>query len=170
MDIKAIPARARVRPKTAGYCFGPGEGGLVALIWKNLDDTDHPDDWEANTVGDVEMVNSKILAERDDYKHLATMDVDIPTVVLNSSYSPLKQYIHARSRDLTDEGAARSADRYAIGIGVGLIMLDNMERSAEKNGQGMDPDALRGSQRSAARSVLSVLPEYDDLAREVAEG
>ena len=23
MDIKAIPARARVRPKRAGYCFGP---------------------------------------------------------------------------------------------------------------------------------------------------
>jgi hypothetical protein len=150
---------------------GPNRGNLVAVLWKNHDDENHPDEWEANTVGDVEMIAGKELAaERDEYKELAGIDDEIPTVILNRSYSPLKQYIHARAQDLTDEGKEAAVDRYAVGVGVGLIMLDKMERDAEKKEQMTNADLLREAQRSVAKSVLSVLPDYDKLAREIDEG
>lgn len=150
---------------------GTGPGNLVAVIWKSHDDDDCPEGWEANTVGDVELIAGSQLAEaRDDYQDLEDVDDQIPTVILNRTYSQLKQYIHARARNLTDEGAAAAADRYAVGGGVGLMILHHADQAAAKKGSPIDLDVLRESQRSAARSVLSVLPEYDTLAREIDEG
>ena len=150
---------------------GAGPGNLVAVIWKSHDRDDAPEGWEANTVGDVEMIAGSQLAEaREDYRELRAVDDEIPTVILNRTYSQLKQYIHERAPSLTDEGTDAAADRYAAGTGVGLMLLHGLEQALAKKGESIDSRMLRESQRSAARSVLTVLPDYDKLAREIDDG
>ena len=106
----------------------------MALIWKSETD-DGMDDWSAATVGEIEMVAGKDLADkRPDYAELAKADAEIPTIVLNRTYSPLKAYVQARAVELTDEGKEQSRDRYAVGVGVALLVLDQQARKAEKAG------------------------------------
>ena len=145
---------------------GPGDGGLVALIWKS--DTEDGGDWTPATVGDIEMVSGTDLADkRPEYKDLAKIDAEIPTIVLNRTYSPLKAYIQARAAELTDEGKEQARDRYAVGAGVALLVLDQEARKADKAGKPHDDGALRAGQQAAARAVLSVLPDYDRMAKEL---
>lgn len=146
---------------------GPGDGGLVALIWKSETD-DGVEDWTAATVGDIEMVRGKDLAEkRAEYAELAKVDAEIPTIVLNRTYSPLKAYVQARAAELTEEGKEQARDRYAVGVGVALLVLDQDARKAEKAGKPLDESAVAAGQRAAARAVLSVMPAYDRLAKEL---
>lgn len=143
---------------------GAKEGDLVALIWKK--DADE-DGWTPNTVGTVEMVAAVDLATRDEYKDLAPLgNTEVPTVVLNQTYSPLKAYIHARAAELTEEGKEKARDRYAVGAGVGLLTLDAQIRKDEKAGKLTDETLLGEAQRATAKSVLAVLPHYDQLAKE----
>jgi hypothetical protein len=145
---------------------GPGEGGLVALIWKN--DADDGVDWTPNTVGDIEMVAGADLANmRTEYKDLAKTATEIPTIVLNRTYSPLKSYVQARAVELTEEGKEKARDRYAVGVGVALLVLDQDARKAIKSDKPLDEAALHAGQQAAARAVLSVLPAYDRLAKEM---
>ncbi|MYC83384.1 MAG: hypothetical protein F4X19_15035 [Acidobacteria bacterium] len=146
---------------------GPDKGSLVALIWKS--DTDDGVDWTPATVGEIEMVSGEDLAEkRAEYRDLAKVETEIPTIVLNRTYSPLKSYIQARAADLTDEGKERARERYAVGAGVALLVLDAETRQAiEKTKKAPDEAAIDSARRAAARGVLSVLPEYDRLAKEL---
>jgi len=152
--------------KDAGK-HGPHEGGLVALVWKSENDPGM-DEWSAATVGEIEMVSGKDLAgQRDEYKDLAKIDTEIPTIVLNRTYSPLKTYVQARAAELTEEGKELARDRYAVGVGVALLLLDQEVRKAEKAGKAPDDVALDAGRQAAARAVLSVLPDYDRLAKEL---
>lgn len=145
---------------------GPGEGGLVALIWRSESDKGQ-EEWDSSTVGEVEMVAGTELASlRDEYRDLAGVDSEIPTVVLNRTYSPLKAYVHARASELTDEGKEQARDRYAVGVGVALLLLDLEARKSKKAGANIDEVALNAGRVAAARAVLSVLPDYDRLAKE----
>ena len=148
---------------------GPGGGGLVALIWKS--ETDDGVDWTAATVGEIEMVPGSDLADkRPEYKDLAKIDAEIPTIVLNRTYSPLKSYVQARAVELTDEGKERARERYAVGAGVALLVLDaEARKAADKAGKPHDEAALDAGKNAAARAVLSVLPAYDQLARELVD-
>jgi hypothetical protein len=145
---------------------GNSDGPLVALIWKSSEDMD---DWSAATVGEIEMVSGKELAsQRDEYKDLAKITTEIPTIVLNRTYAPLKTYVQARAAELTtDEGKEQARDRYAVGIGVALLLLDQHSREEEKHGRIVDDTTITASAQAAARAVLSVLPDYDKLAREL---
>ena len=162
------------RPKPAGRKrggkkkgkSGPDDGGLVALIWKS--DTDDGVEWTPATVGDIEMVpGTDLAAERAEYQDLAKIDAAIPTIVLNRTYSPLKPYVQARAAELTEEGKEQARDRYAVGAGVALLILDQEAEEAAKAGKPHGEAALRAGQQAAARAVLSVLPDYDRLAREL---
>ena len=145
---------------------GSDEGGLVALIWKS--ETEDGVDWTSTTVGEIEMVSGTDLAEiRPEYKDLAKVDTEIPTIVLNRTYSPLKSYIQARAVELTDESKERARERYAVGVGVALLILDQDARKADQAGKPLDEATLHSGQRAAARAVLSVLPAYDRLAKEL---
>ena len=147
---------------------GPDKGRLVALIWNS--DTDDGVDWTPATVGEIEMVSGSDLADkRAEYKDLAKVDAEIPTIVLNRTYSPLKSYIQARAAtDLTDEGKERARERYAVGAGVALLVLDAETRKAvEKTNKPPDEAAIDRARGAAARGVLSVLPAYDRLAKEL---
>jgi hypothetical protein len=146
---------------------GPGDGGLVALIWKS-ETEDGVEDWSAATVGEIEMVAGKDLADkRPEYAELAKVDAEIPTIVLNRTYSPLKAYVQARAAELTEEGKEQARERYAVGVGVALLVLDQDARKAEKAGKPLDDATLEAGRQAAARAVLSVMPAYDRLAKEL---
>lgn len=144
---------------------GKGDGGLVALVWRSEADMDG---WTAATVGEVDLVAAKDLAEeRPEYSELATYDGDIPTLILNRTFAPLKAYTAARAADVADEAKEQSRERYAVGVGVALLILDQDAKKAEKSGRPWDEDTVLTSQRAAARAVLSVLPDFDRLAKEL---
>lgn len=146
---------------------GPSEGGLVALVWKSEEDP-AMDEWTAATVGEIEMVSgTDLAAQRDEYKDLAKVDAEIPTIVLNRTYSPLKSYVQARASELTDEGKEQARERYAVGVGVALLLIDQEVRKSEKAGKAPDGAALDAGRQAAARAVLSVMPDYDRLAKEL---
>lgn len=139
----------------------------MALIWKTETD-DGMDEWKPSTVGEIEMVEGTELAsQREEYKDLAKVDSEIPTIVLNRTYSPLKSYVQARAVELTDEGKEQARERYAVGVGVALLLLDQEQRKREKAGEAMDEAAVNAGRKAAARAVLSVMPDYDRLAKEL---
>lgn len=146
---------------------GGAAGGLVALIWKSDADMG---DWSPATVGEVDMVTARDLAtQRDEYKELAATDVEIPTVLLNRTYSPLKSYVHARAVELTDEGKEQARERYAVGAGVALLVIHEEADKAKRAGKSLDEAAAEAGKQAAARAVLSVMPDYDRLAKEMEE-
>jgi hypothetical protein len=146
---------------------GAGKGSLVALIWRSHEDLD---DWRANTVGEVEWISGKDLAaQRDEYKELAAISDLIPTIVLNSTYSPLKGYLGARAKELTDEGTDAAMDRYAVGAGVAVLLNEEKQAKAKKAGSPLDDETVATTLDTAARAVLSVLPEADRILREMNE-
>ena len=110
---------------------------------------------------------SVLAAEKEEYRDLADLNDEIPTIILNRTYSPLKTYIHARAAELTDESKEQARDRYAVGVGVALLLLDRQYRKEAKQGRTPDEDTLSAAKQAAARAVLSVLPEYDRLAQEL---
>ncbi len=164
------PKQPGPKPGSGNGKSGPGDGGLVALIWKSETD-DGVDNWSAATVGEIEMVPGKDLADkRPEYAELAKVDAEIPTIVLNRTYSPLKAYVAARAAELsTDEGKEQARERYAVGVGVSLLVLDQDARKAEKAGKPFDDVYIESARQSAARGVLAVMPSYDRLAKELEE-
>jgi len=144
---------------------GPGAGDLVALIWTS---DAKRDDWDSSTVGEVEEVTgTDLAAQRDEYKDLSAIGDAIPTIVLNSTYSPLKSYISARAAELTEEGKEQSRERYAVGAGVNLLLLDAQRKKDAKKGVATDEAAMKVAAQAGARGVLAVLPDYDRLAKEL---
>jgi hypothetical protein len=168
----ASSSQSRSGPGKKDGTKGAGaDGGLVALIWDDHE-TGNQDGWDGHIVGDIDLIRGSLLAEkRPEYAELMQVDTEIPTVVLNTSYRYLKEYMHSAAEELTDEGREARRDRYAIGIGVALLVLDAKQRKDEAKRSGsFSEDVLREAQRAAARGVLSVLPEYDLLYKEVEIG
>jgi hypothetical protein len=118
--------------------------------------------------GSVDEFKASDLATREEYKQLATLGNEtIPTIVLNSTYSPYKSYVAARARDLTSAGAVDASDRYAVGAGLGMLLLhEDHKRRAEAGTKAVDQGDLLIAQQAIARSVLFMMPAFDDLARE----
>ena len=159
-----------IEPKPSGKGAAGGKGGkrgsggggdLVALVWENSED--------AHAVGSIQTLSGSDLADMrpGDYAELKGVTDEIPTVVLNNLYSPLKAYVHGRAAALTDEATERAKERYAVGVGVALLMLDQHVKKQSKEGKEADEEGTEEAQRAAARGILSVLPDYDQLAKEM---
>ena len=63
---------------------------------------------------------SDLADKRPEYEDLAKIDAEIPTIVLNRTFSPLKSYVQARAAELTERGKEEARERYAVGAGVAL--------------------------------------------------
>jgi hypothetical protein len=143
---------------------GTGEGPLVAVVWKKLGEEP---EWNAKTVGDVELVPASILAARPDYQDLAPLgETEIPTLELNEEFYVLKDYVGGRARELSLEGIDRLKNRYAVGVGVGLLLLDEDVEKRRRGGESVSEEWIRQSQAAVARGVMSIMPEFDALAKE----
>lgn len=145
---------------------GSGEGANVAVLWKNPDE--HGDGWHNGVPGSVEMVPAEDLAAKEEYEPLASLGQQkIPTVVFNREYAPFKSYLSTRAKDLTTKGVDDTKDRYAVGLGLGLLLLnEEFEKRAEKTSQPVDPEIELTAKTAVARSVLLMMPAFDTLIKE----
>lgn len=97
------PAHRCANGPSPGCRPGPCHDASSSCRWN--------DERDATTVGNIEMVTgSDLAAARDEYAELAGVTAEIPTIVLNKTYSPLKAYAQARSATLTDEGVDQARD------------------------------------------------------------
>lgn len=144
---------------------GPDRGGLVGVIWNTIEEQSGSG-WDARVPGHVDQVPAKTLAENNsEYASLAMLgDVEVPTIFLNEEYAPYKQYISARARTLVQVDDPR--DRYAVGTGLGLLFLDQEFKKKEKAGEPVDERVELDAKQAVARSVLTMMPAFDTLAKE----
>ena len=137
------------------------DGGEVALVWTRAEDKE----WGANVPGSLELVPAATLSLRDEYKDLRRLgDLEIPTIFLSEDYSELKKYLktlHGRRKVITVE---RTQDKYAQGVGVGLLVLNEQEKKHP-----MDDDARVVAVQAIARATLSLLPEFDNIAGKIGD-
>jgi len=145
---------------------GAQEGNSVALKWTTPED--YGDELHNGMPGLVEQLKAIDVAADPDYAELASLgDQMIPTIFLNSRYAPFKAYIEARARTLTDVGTKDAKDRYAAGVGLGLLaMHQDSEQYALKHGEVMPVETMIAAGMSVAKAVLFMMPEFDKLARE----
>jgi hypothetical protein len=146
---------------------GADSGGLVAVIWTTP--AQQGSGWNNSVPGTVEDLAAKdIAAARDEYKELAKLgEQRIPTVLLNQEYAQYKSYIGARAKSLTATGTDEASARYAVGTGLGLLILhEDVKKREEKSGKAVDESELAAAREAVARSVLSMMPAFDSLAKE----
>ena len=145
---------------------GPGAGYQVALVWATHEDREG---WTAATVGEVEEARARDIADKNpEYADLTALgDRKIPTLVLNEHYSPLKDYLGGRARgDAGRERISVLRDQYAVGVGVGLLFLKQQDEQKRRRGiEQLGEETIGLSRQALARGVLSMLPKFDELAR-----
>jgi len=114
-------------------------------------------------------VQSALADKVEEYKDLAKFgDRRIPTIVLNETYAPFKSYIALRAKNLTEGGTQDASDRYAVGTGLGLLLLhEDLKQREKASNQEVDEAQMLVSKQAVARSVLLMMPAFDTLAREV---
>lgn len=163
--IDEAPARPSGGRGDSRGVRGAGAGTNVALRWTSFEDQEG---WEKITVGAVEQVPARDLADQiPEYAALRALgDTKIPTVLLNREYPPLKTYRSGRLRGSSDEAIRQAEDRYSVGAGVALIVMDEYIEKRRRSGSDVDRAATAAAQNAAARAVLSVLPEFDRIAAE----
>jgi hypothetical protein len=116
----------------------------------------------------VEPVPAKILAAAlPEYAELATLgDSQVLTIYLNDDYSPFKRYLASRQRELTDSKATQARRRYAVDVGVAMLVLENDREGRLKRGETLDEALLEVARDAAAQGALSILPDFDRIAKE----
>lgn len=147
---------------------GAGDGSNVAVLWQDPDE--FGEDWHNAVPGTIEEVAAVDLAEsREEYKELAKLgDQEVPTIILNKEYAQFKRYISARAKNLTtDKGVEDAKDRYAVGLGLGLLILkEETAKRAEQSQQPVDEKSELAAKQAVARSVLVMMPAFDDIIKE----
>lgn len=157
------PAPSRAQPREARGEAGV-DSGRVALVW-----TTHEaeDGWTPQTVGEVERLDADSLAEvAPDYAALSGQHFEILVVKLNEEFAPLKAYASLRAQEVGDEGVARAKDRYAVGVGVDMLILDERAAAMARRGHPIEDEWIDDARTAAARGVLAVMPDYDQLVAE----
>ncbi len=120
------------------------------------------------TVGEIHQINANdISMMHSDYADLRGIHGDLPVLKLNEEFVPLKQYVAARVRSVGDEGVARNKERYAVGVGVQMMLIDEEVRRRRSRGDDIPDDLVDAMFQHAARGVLMMLPDIDAISDEV---
>ena len=139
-------------------------GPQVALLWR------HGEQIELlpKQPGKVEELPAReIAAVNAEYKELAKLgDTRVLTILLNLDYTPLKKYMQRRQAGLSKIGEGHARNRYAIDVGVALLVLHHEAEQRSKRGASPDEELLEVGRSAAAQGALSILPHYDALAQE----
>lgn len=140
------------------------EGPQVAVLWRS----GHEVGLTAASPGKVESIPAKILAAaRPEYAELATLgERPVLTIYLNDDYSPFKRYLAARQRELTDTKATQARRRYAVDLGVSMLVLENERANRIRRGESLDEALLEVARDAAAQGALSILPDFDRIAKD----
>lgn len=148
-------------PKDKKKVRGPA---LVDTTW-----TSHEKEvaWEANTAGEIELVDAEVLAALGgERERFAGIEGDVHHIKLNEEFAPLKAYTSSIAKSVGDEGVARRKDRYALGLGVYLLLTEEGARRKRESGELIDEASHVASCRAAAQGVLAVLPDFDTVTAE----
>jgi hypothetical protein len=123
---------------------------------------------DSTNPGKIEPVPAKILAAaRPEYADLASLgDKPVLTIYLNDDYTPFKRYLAARQRELTDAKATQARRRYAVNLGVAMLVLENDRERRVKRGELLNEGLLDVARDAAAQGALSILPDFDRIAKE----
>jgi hypothetical protein len=114
--------------------------------------------------GKVEEVEARLVAAEPEYAELALLkDAPVLTIYLNEDYAPLKRYVSVRQRELV--GGTPAQDRYAVDVGVALLVLHHERESRVNKGEKVDETLLETARQAAAQGAVSILPQFDELAK-----
>ena len=161
VDEADTPSPPSPPPKKGKKVKGPA---LVDTTWTNHEEEET---WDANTPGEIELVEASVLAALGgERRRFDGIDGDVHHIKLNEEFAPLKAYTAAGTKSVGDEGVARRKDRYALGLGVYLLITDQQLRRRREAGEPIDDDSVADNCRAAAQGVLAVLPDFDLLAAE----
>ena len=136
----------------------------LATVWTTHEKVQ---EWEANTPGDLERVPVSTFAEvGEEYRHFANVEGDGLLIKLNEEFSPLKSYVSMRAQSIVDESVARLKDRYALGLGVYMVVANEQYRRLGESGEPPNEELVAAFLQAAAQGVLAMLPEFDALIAE----
>lgn len=126
-------------------------GAEIALQWR--------DDIPGNQVGWVDEIEARALAADPEYKDLAKLGgTEIPTIVLNESFSQFRRYVSVMRANKGDRAVEDAKARYAAGVGVGLLVAHSDDDLKE-----LTDDHRAAIARAQARAALTLLPDFDKL-------
>ena len=66
---------------------------------------------------------------------------------------------------MTERGIDEARDRYAVGAGLGLLLLDRDLQNKKSNGP-IPAEIELVAKQAAAQATLVMMPHYDRLAKE----
>jgi hypothetical protein len=150
-------------PKPRRRRKGVSKGGQVAVLWRK---SSYHEEWNASVPGDLDLIEATQLADTEpEYDGLRTLgSKPVPTVVVNEDYKPLRRYEAMRAKTRSKAARDEARDRYAVGFGVGMLVLDERNRKLRAKSKDV-PDTL-DERRAIARAALAMLPEFDKLLAE----
>lgn len=142
---------------------GSGRGANAVVLWVNGADRD----WQPTYVGELDRVPAADVASlRSEFADLSSLGShEIDCITLNSDYHPLVRYLTGRAETLTQASIDLTRNRYAVGVGVEMLVFADEEQKLDKQGRQLGDEARSAASRAAARGVLAVLPEFDRLAQ-----
>lgn len=140
---------------------GPRGGSNAVLLWVNGADRN----WHPKDVGELEKIPAnEIAAQSTDFSDLGPLGAtEIDCITLNADYQPLVRYLQARAETIGPTSMDNLKNRYAVGVGVQMLVLAEEEEKLEKAGIQIEEGARKASHRASARGVLAILPEFDRL-------
>lgn len=161
VDETDTPTPPTPSPNKRKKVRGPA---LVDTTWTTHEEEET---WDANTPGEIEVVDASVLAALGgERQRFDGIDGDVRHIKLNEEYAPLKAYTSEGAKSVGDEGVARRKERYALGLGVYLLITHRQLDQQRKSGEPIDDTAVADNCRAAAQGVLAVLPDFDLLASE----
>ena len=140
-------------------------GDLIPIIWTNCAGQET---WTTSTIGSVELMSGEAIASAvAEYAELKTLgSQEIYTLLLNEDFGQFTKYVRATARDSTVKTLEKKKDRYAIGVGTGLINLKVEHDKIAKDGQRVSEEIIEVCHHSIAAAVLADMRAYDKLAEE----
>lgn len=144
---------------------GAEQGTNVAFLWVRGEDHDY----DNATPGGIENIPASILAgQHDAYREYASLGEEkITTIKLNAEYSHLKKYLDAVAPGVSEQTVDSNRTRYAIGTGLGLLLLKKSEdKKKDSESVLLDEELMKQAKQAVARSVLSMMPQFDKLMKD----
>jgi hypothetical protein len=139
------------------------EGPQVALLWRTGEEIG----LTPIMPGKVEEVEARLVAAEPEYAELAKLnEAPVLTIYLNEDYAPLKRYVSVRHRDLARTVTSPVYERYAVDVGVAMLVLHHHREARIKRGEEVDESLLETARQAAAQGAVSILPQFDELAKQ----
>ena len=86
-------------------------------------------------------------------------------LALHALHRP-REHLEARQRDLTSSKVSHAKNRYAVDVGVAMLVLENDRQRRLTRGETLDEALLEVAHDAAAQGALSILPYFDEITKQ----